>query len=123
MVSESLSMMVPFGPMVMVPMDRRKKNTETVLMDDKLPTFSAHRPNQDSKSEGWSRILESRKLIFALLFLVMAILGVPLLWASPKFSNAERWFWSIVVTIYTAILFAITGAVCWWSWTVIREHL
>ena len=61
-------------------------------------------------------VLQSRAAVLATLFLVTGVLGVPLLWVNQKFSKGERIFWSIVVTIYTAILISIAYAIVMWSY-------
>lgn len=53
-------------------------------------------------------LLHSRGLILGLLFGVVAILGLPLLWYSPSFNQKEKWFWSIVIILYTLLLVSIT---------------
>lgn len=55
-------------------------------------------------------------VILGLLFLVMAILGLPLLWMSRGFSPAAKVVLSIVVTLYTAVLFWLTWLVLYWSY-------
>ena len=61
-------------------------------------------------------VMHSRMTVFAMLFLVTGALGIPLLWMSPKFSNTERVVWAIVVTVYTAMLIFVAGAIVMWSW-------
>ena len=55
-------------------------------------------------------MLQSRPLILGLLFGVMAVLGLPLLWASPVFSRKEKIWWSLAVTFYTLVLVLIAAA-------------
>ena len=69
------------------------------------------------------QLLENRTTIFALLFGVTGFLGLPVLWLSPVFSRTEKWVWSVIVTIYTFALIAVTVAVLWWSYTRIRDAL
>jgi len=71
-----------------------------------------------SKS-GMSSLTQSRTMVLAILFGVTGALGIPLLWMNTPFSTAERIFWSIAVTIYTAALVGITGAIVVWSYRVI----
>jgi hypothetical protein len=42
--------------------------------------------------------------VLALLFLVMGVLGIPLLWWSRGFSTVMKVVWTLVVTCYTAAL-------------------
>ncbi len=48
--------------------------------------------------------------------IVRGLAGSPLLWMNKKFSDRERIFWAIVVTLYTILL--VLGAVwiCLWSY-------
>ena len=62
------------------------------------------------------RMIQSRGAVLAVLFLVMGALGIPLLWMNKAFSNAERWFWAVVVSIYTALLIYIAWRICMWSY-------
>ena len=64
-------------------------------------------------------LTHSRGAVLAILFLVTGAIGIPLLWMNPNFSTTERIVWSIVATIYTAILIGIVVAVLMWSWRVI----
>jgi hypothetical protein len=57
----------------------------------------------------------TRWLILGMLFLVTGFLGLPALWISRSFTTKEKIFWSIVNTIYTSALIAITGLICWWA--------
>ncbi|GAA5505303.1 hypothetical protein [Novipirellula caenicola] len=62
------------------------------------------------------RMIQSRGAVLAILFLVMGALGIPLLWMNKAFSNAERWFWAVVVTLYTALLIYVAWRICMWSY-------
>ncbi|MFG0263224.1 MAG: hypothetical protein ACF788_12600, partial [Novipirellula sp. JB048] len=63
-----------------------------------------------------SRLLESRGAVLATLFLVTGALGLPLLWMNKAFSNVERVFWAITVSLYTALLIYVVWRVCAWSY-------
>ena len=71
----------------------------------------------------WNRILESRRTILLLSFFVMGVLAVPLIMKSPVFSRGEKWMWSILVTLWTALLLALAGWSVYWSYVTIRETL
>ncbi len=62
------------------------------------------------------QILNSRLLIFVLLFAVTGFLGLPILWLSPSFSRLEKCFWTVVNILYTSTLIAICLAICYWAW-------
>jgi len=68
---------------------------------------------------GMSSLTQSRPMVLAILFGVTGVLGIPLLWMNSPFSTAERIFWSIAVTIYTAVLIGITGKIVMWSYRTI----
>ncbi len=68
-----------------------------------VPTASEP-ANRRSSLSGLHRFAENKFAVLALLFFVTAVLGIPLLWISSKFTNRERWFWAIVITLYTAVL-------------------
>ncbi len=73
-----------------------------------------------STATPFSDLIQSRAAVLTILFLATGALGIPLLWANNKFSNGERIFWTIVVTIYTILLLA---AFCWimmWSYRRIQ---
>ncbi|TWU40833.1 hypothetical protein [Novipirellula artificiosorum] len=95
----------------MNPHDRNAAPIEARLADS--PRGEGRPNRQDSKRESWA---ESRGAVFAMLFLVTGVLGIPLLWMNKKFSNPERYFWSILVTLYTAALIYGAYLVCMWSY-------
>lgn len=65
-------------------------------------------------------LLNNKLALLAMLFFATAALGIPLLWKSPKFSTKERVVWSILVSLYTLVIFVIFGAIMWWSYSRIR---
>ncbi len=79
-------------------------------------------PLEPQRSQ-WSQLLESRGVMFGMLFCVTGFLGIPFLWMSSKFSRNEKIVWSIIVTIYTLILIGIAVVICWWSYTQITQSL
>ncbi len=82
---------------------------EATLVDDSWP-------GSGSTATDGSAFVQSRGAVFATLFLVTGVLGIPLLWMNQKFSNTERIVWSVIVTVYTAILIAIAYAIVMWSY-------
>ncbi len=77
----------------------------------------APRPVQPvAKSLGLKSLTENKLAVLATLFLVTGALGIPLLWMSSKFSVLERWLWSIVNSVYTAVLIWLVFQICLWSW-------
>ncbi len=77
-----------------------------------LPTA----PVNTTSMEPLPEFLQSKLTVLAMLFCVTGVLGVPLLWMNRDFSRTERVVWAIVVTIYTAILIAITVSVVMWAY-------
>lgn len=71
----------------------------------------------------WRNAVDNPWLVLALLFLVMAILGLPILWMSRAFSTPMKVLLSVIVTLYTVALIGCTGAVLWWSWNTIQRSL
>lgn len=59
---------------------------------------SGHRPGDRP------RMLDRPLPVLAIIFFAMAIFGIPLLWVSRGFSRPMKIFWSIMATIYTALL-------------------
>jgi ABC-type multidrug transport system permease subunit len=72
-------------------------------------------PSREPPSE-WEKFLSSKAYVLVVLFTVTAALGLPLLWWSPAFQTAERWFWAFVILTYTALLIVITLAIFWWAY-------
>jgi hypothetical protein len=69
------------------------------------------------------KFVQSRQAVLAILFLMTGFLGIPLLWLNKKFSNAERIFWSIVVTLYTLVLIWLAYRIVMWSYHEIMRAL
>ena len=63
---------------------------------------------------GTDKLIQNKLAVLACLFFVTGFLGLPLLWMNRRFSTAERFLWSIVVTLYTLVLIAIVVAIFVW---------
>jgi hypothetical protein len=72
---------------------------------------------------GWRELVDNRWLVLGMLFFVMAILGLPLLWMSRAFSRPTKVVLSIVVVLYTGMLFYLCWLVMVWSYTRIADSL
>ena len=59
--------------------------------------------------------IQNRWAVLAILFLVTGVLGLPLLWLCKSFTTAERIFWAVTVSLYTAGLVWVVAQICWWS--------
>ncbi|MEY4565134.1 MAG: hypothetical protein RLY14_104 [Planctomycetota bacterium] len=73
-------------------------------------------PQQESIGNSRLGILENRKAIIVMLFGITGVLGLPLLWLSPRFSGSEKLVYSVAVTFYTAVLIGIAVAAVWWAY-------
>jgi len=61
------------------------------------------------------RIIDNPYLILGMLFGVTAALGLPFLWVSRGFSTTMKVVWSIVVILYTLLLFWVFWLIMAWS--------
>jgi len=46
--------------------------------------------------------------VILIIFLVLAVFGLPLLWKSPRFAEWQKWLISILTVIYTGIILWFT---------------
>lgn len=86
------------------------------------PQLPSQSPSAAAREQRTS-LLDRPWFIVGLLFLVTAILGLPLLWASRGFSRLSKFALSVAVTLYTA---ALLWGFCWimhWSWSRILDSL
>jgi hypothetical protein len=59
------------------------------------------------------QVVDNRWCVLGLLFLVMAVLGLPILWASRAFSRPAKLALTALVIVYTALL-------AWLCWLAVR---
>ena len=78
---------------------------------------------KESKPGPIGQLLNSRLLIFVMLFGVTGFLGLPILWISPSFSRLEKYFWSVVNILYTTVLIILCVVICWWAYIRIVENV
>lgn len=76
-----------------------------------------------NSAAGGKSLLDRPWFILGLLFLVTAILGLPLLWISRGFSPAWKIVLSVIVTLYTALLFWGFWLVLTWSVSRIMDSI
>jgi hypothetical protein len=63
-------------------------------------------PGYDEASEEpLGRLGRSKLAILATVFLAAGILGLPLIFYSPRFSRPEKAFWTVIVLLYTVLVF------------------
>lgn len=72
--------------------------------------------NPESSPSKARELIDNPWLILGMLFLVTAALGLPLLWISRGFSPVAKVAWSLVVLLYTALLFWLVWLVLVWSY-------
>lgn len=85
-------------------------------------TPAGPRSTQTSTSSIWS-LVDNPWIVLFLLFFVMAILGLPVLWKSRGFSTLSKLVLSVVVTLYTALLFWLFWLILVWCYTEITRAL
>jgi len=83
---------------------------------DHPPSYVGHGPARESGGGGGGgggadKLIQNKLAVLACLFLVTGFLGLPLLWMNRRFSTAERFVWSLVVTIYTLALIGLVGLI------------
>lgn len=74
--------------------------------------------DQNDSNENARGLNHTKWATLLVLFLVTAAFGVPMLWRNERFTNAERWFWSSVVVVYTI---AMIAGLVWWIRTTVGE--
>ena len=86
------------------------------------PRSASEFPSATAREQRTS-LLDQPWFIVGLLFLVTAILGLPLLWASRGFSRLGKVALSVAVTLYTAALLWGFCLIMHWSWSRILDSL
>jgi hypothetical protein len=77
----------------------------------------------EQPASGWREMVDNPWIVLGLLFFVMAALGLPLLWASRAFSGLSKSVLTIVVLLYTALIFYLFYLVMMWSYSRIADSL
>ena len=70
-----------------------------------------------------AKALDSPWVVMGLLFFVFAILGIPLIWISKAFPTWGKVVLSIVVTLYTGLLFWGFWLIMLWSYHRIIDSI
>ena len=68
------------------------------------------------QSTMFADMIQSKVAVLSTLCLMTGALGLPLLWMNRQFTDRERLFWAVVVTIYTTILIGIVVWICLWAY-------
>jgi hypothetical protein len=63
----------------------------------------------------------ARHWVFILIFLVAGALALPCLWFSPRFGAKEKFLWSVVGVLYSAILVALMIWIILYLWQIMIE--
>jgi len=74
----------------------------------------------ESKPPWWRDIVDNQWLMIAMLFLVTAALGLPLLWISRGFSTWAKIVLTMAVLAWTALVFWVFFLIMAWSWSQLR---
>ncbi len=92
----------------------------TVSPADASSIVNANAVRPDGSLRG---LLHNRWAVLGLLFLAMAALGIPVLWASRAFSTRAKILLTIVVILYTILILWGFWLVMDWSITRIRDSI
>lgn len=107
------------------PIDAQMAAPPNLANDVSVPSVG-HAPIQvghaPTAGGGAEKLIQNKFAVLACLFLVTGFLGLPLLWMNRRFNTAERIIWSIVVIIYTLVLFGLVGLVFLWSYRQIAGY-
>lgn len=87
------------------------------------PVADAPGSPSTSKQPSFFDLIDNPWVVLVLLFFVMAILGLPVLWKSRGFSIMSKIGLSIVVTLYTALLFYLVYLLLLWCYAQISGAL
>jgi len=82
-----------------------EKSSSTQVLD--LPSTVPHRAN-------WREMVDNRWLVLVMLFGVTLFLGLPLLWISRGFSLVGKLVVTLLVLIWTAVVFWVFWLIMAW---------
>jgi hypothetical protein len=68
-------------------------------------------------------VIDNPYAVLAAVFLAMAILGVPLIWACRAWSPATKSLLTLLTIVYTALIFWLFYLAMAWSWQRISDSL
>jgi hypothetical protein len=71
-------------------------------------------PSAEPRQANWRELVDNRWVILVMLFGVTLFLGLPLLWVSRGFSRAGKIVVTLLVLIWTAIVFWIFWLIMAW---------
>jgi hypothetical protein len=92
-------------------------------MSSPEPELRSPPPNENQYSPSWRRFMDRPALLLAVLFLVTAAPGLPLLWMSRGFSLNGKIVWTILVLIWTALILWGFYLVMAWCLPIISDSL
>jgi hypothetical protein len=99
------------------------KEQRTPVADAPGSPASAPGSSSTTKQPSLFDLIDNPWVVLTLLFFVMAILGLPVLWKSRGFSVLAKIGLSIVVALYTALLFYLLYLLFVWCWSQIGPAL
>ena len=69
------------------------------------------------------KLVDNPWVLLGLLFFVTAALGIPVLWVSRAFSTLAKILLTIVVSVYTILIFWLFWIAMAWCWPSVAEVL
>ena len=82
-----------------------------------------HRSPEGSRSASLQKLIDNPWAILGFLFGAALVLGLPFLWKSRGFSPLGKAVLTVVVTLYTALVFWLFWLVVSWSWARVAGSL
>jgi hypothetical protein len=93
-------------------------------MPDKSEAMNVNLPSQSQvRSQSWRELVDNPWLMLAMLFFVTAALGLPLLWISRGFSTPWKIVVTIVVLLWTVLVFWVFFLIMAWCVPIIWNGL
>jgi hypothetical protein len=80
-------------------------------------------PTSSTGNQGWRQVVDNPWLMIAMLFLVTAALGLPLLWISRGFSPLAKVLLTVAVLIWTALVLWVFYLIMAWCLPRIWDNL
>jgi hypothetical protein len=92
------------------------------MKNDAVEVEIAREPHAINR-RSWRELIDNRWLMVAVLFLVTAALGLPILWMSRGFSLVWKVVLTIAVLLWTALVLWVFWLIMAWCVPVIWESL
>lgn len=98
-------------------------NTEPPQVQPSSRPQAPIRPVRVKSRAKFTDMLENRWVMIFVLFGVTAALGIPFLWKSKSFSKTEKIVWTLIVSVYTILIFWIFFKIMFWCYASISNSL